>query len=111
MAPSNESPPAGSPSSGSSGSAAPPAAGEPGFDSVLAQLRGIVEKLEGGNLTLEQSLAAFEEGVRLSRQGARILDAAEQRVDMLMRDEAGPAAVDRAVPFGATGGESDRGNR
>jgi exodeoxyribonuclease VII small subunit len=94
MTPPNESPPG-------------PGNGEPGFDAVLAQLRGIVEKLEGGNLTLEQSLAAFEEGVRLSRQGARILDAAEQRVDILMRDEGG---TDRAVPFGA-GGESDRGNR
>ena len=74
--------------------------GEPqtdaGFDQVLAQLRGIVERLEAGNLSLEQSLAAFEEGVRLSRAGARILDAAEQRVEILLRDEGGN---DRAVPF------------
>jgi exodeoxyribonuclease VII small subunit len=69
---------------------------EAGFDQVLAQLRGIVERLEAGNLTLEQSLAAFEEGVRLSRAGARILDAAEQRVEILLRDEGGN---DRAVPF------------
>ena len=102
MAPSNDTPPAGTPNQAS------PAGSEPGFDAVLSQLRGIVERLEGGNLTLEQSLAAFEEGVRLSRQGARILDAAEQRVDILMRDEGG---TDRAVPFGSGGGESDRGNR
>jgi exodeoxyribonuclease VII small subunit len=78
---------------------------EAGFDQVLAQLRGIVEKLEGGSLTLEQALAAFEEGVRLSRAGARILDGAEQRVEMLLRDEGG---VDRAVPFG---GDPDLGKR
>ena len=71
------------------------------FDEVLAQLRGIVERLEGGHLTLEQSLAAFEEGVRLSRAGARILDAAEQRVEILLRDESG---AERAVPFGNGGG-------
>ena len=71
------------------------------FDQVLAQLRGIVERLEGGNLSLEQSLAAFEEGVKLSRAGARILDAAEQRVEILLRDESG---AERAVPFGNGGG-------
>ena len=74
---------------------------EASFDQVLAQLRGIVERLEGGNLSLEQSLAAFEEGVRLSRAGARILDAAEQRVEILLRDEGG---AERAVPFGSGGG-------
>jgi exodeoxyribonuclease VII small subunit len=71
------------------------------FDQVLAQLRGIVERLEGGNLSLEQSLAAFEEGVKLSRTGARILDAAEQRVEILLKDESG---AERAVPFGNGGG-------
>jgi exodeoxyribonuclease VII small subunit len=81
----------------------PPSSNEAGgsFDQVLAQLRTIVERLEGGNLSLEQSLAAFEEGVRLSRAGARMLDAAEQRVEILLRDESG---TERAVPFGGGGG-------
>ena len=92
----------------------PPATeNEPGFDQVLAQLRSIVERLEGGNLSLEQSLAAFEEGVKLSRSGARILDRAEQRVEILMRDENG---AEQAVAFGdlgggGGGGEPDRGHR
>jgi exodeoxyribonuclease VII small subunit len=85
----------------------PPEAGG-SFDQVLAQLRSIVERLEGGNLSLEQSLAAFEEGVRLSRAGARILDAAEQRVEILLRDEAG---TERAVPFGGGGGGDQGGQR
>ena len=76
------------------------------FDQVLAQLRGIVEKLEGGNLSLEQSLAAFEEGVKLSRTGARILDAAEQRVEILLKDDGG---AERAVPFGHGGGGGEPG--
>jgi len=78
------------------------------FDQVLAQLRGIVERLEGGNLSLEQSLAAFEEGVKLSRAGARILDAAEQRVEILLRDESG---AERAVPFGNGGGGGESGGQ
>ena len=82
---------------------------EPGFDQVLAQLRAVVEKLEGGNLSLEQSLAAFEEGVRLSRQGARILDAAESRVELLTRDEQPNNQVERAVPLPE--GALERGER
>jgi exodeoxyribonuclease VII small subunit len=59
---------------------------EPGFDQVLASLRGVVERLEGGNLSLEQSLQAFEEGVKLSRKGAQILDAAEHRIETLLQN-------------------------
>lgn len=69
-----------------------------GFDVVLDRLRVVVEKLEAGSLSLEQSLAAFEEGVRLSRRGAEILDQAEKRVEILTRGDDGG---DRAVPFDA----------
>lgn len=69
--------------------AATPGVDEQGFDLVLDRLRGVVAKLEQGNLSLEQSLVAFEEGVRLSRRGSTILDAAEQRVELLIRDEGG----------------------
>jgi exodeoxyribonuclease VII small subunit len=65
------------------------AAADESFDQVLVELRAVVERLEGGSLTLEQSLAAFEEGVRLSRKGAQMLDAAEHRVEVLLRDEQG----------------------
>ena len=65
------------------------------FDQLLTALRQVVERLEGGSLSLEQSLAAFEDGVRLSRRGAQMLDAAEHRVEVLLRDDAG----ERAVPF------------
>lgn len=86
----------------------PAPASEPGFDQVLLQLRSLVERLEGGNLSLEQSLAAFEEGVRLSRAGAKILDSAEQRVELLLRDEGG---AERTAPFGEGGGNPHGGQR
>src|SRR5438128_1659340 len=67
------------------------------FDKVLARLRGVVERLEGGDLGLEESLRIFEEGVRLSRKGAEILDAAERRVEVLLK---GGDVVDRTLEGG-----------
>lgn len=75
-----------------------------GFDRVLERLRQVVGRLEQGNLSLEQSLLAFEEGVGLSRRGAEILDAAERRVEILIRGEDG---APRAQPFGASSGDGD----
>jgi exodeoxyribonuclease VII small subunit len=66
------------------------------FDEALGKLQSIVEKLEGGKLTLEESLQAFEEGVRLAKAGQAILDAAEKRVDVLTR---GPQGESVARPF------------
>src|SRR5688572_32573982 len=60
------------------------------FEDVLARLGSVVEKLEAGDLPLEDSLSLFEEGVRLSRIGAARLDEAERRVERLLRgDDAG----------------------
>ena len=83
-----------------------PADDKLGFDQVLDRLRQIVTRLEQGNLPLEQALQAFEEGVQLSRAGSGILDAAELRVEALVRGEDGtdtrqpisPAAQITAVP-------------
>ncbi len=54
------------------------------FEEILARLRGLVERLEGGNLALEESLRAFEEGIELCRRGTVILDAAEKKVETLL---------------------------
>ena len=79
---------------------------EPGFDEILARLRAVVERLEGGKLTLEQSLAAYEEGVGLARRGHGQLDRAEKRVELRVR--AGQGGIEVA-PFDAqpTGGDED----
>jgi exodeoxyribonuclease VII small subunit len=57
------------------------------FEDVLARLGSVVEKLETGDLPLEDSLSLFEEGVRLSRIGAARLDEAERRVERLLRGD------------------------
>ena len=59
---------------------------DPSFEQILTRLQQVVERLESGELPLEESLAVFEEGIRLSRLGARRLDEAEQRVEELLGD-------------------------
>jgi exodeoxyribonuclease VII small subunit len=67
-------------SAGSSGSAN----GAASFESALSRLSDIVERLEGGELPLEESLKLFEEGVRMARTAEARLDAAEKRVEELL---------------------------
>jgi exodeoxyribonuclease VII small subunit len=54
------------------------------FDDILTRLRALVERLESGNLPLEDGLRFFEEGMELCRQGASVLDKAEKRVEVLL---------------------------
>jgi exodeoxyribonuclease VII small subunit len=66
------------------------------FEDAFQKLEAIVKKLEEGNLTLEESLKAFEEGVRLSRFCSKKLDEAEKKVEILLKDNTGRLA---AKPF------------
>jgi exodeoxyribonuclease VII small subunit len=54
------------------------------FETALAELESLVETLEQGELSLEQSLQQFERGVKLTRACQQALKSAEQRVDMLV---------------------------
>jgi exodeoxyribonuclease VII small subunit len=75
--------------------AAPPPAGESApelrFEEALAQLEALVERLESGELDLEQALATFEQGVALAKQGSARLEAAELRIKQLEAGARGPA--------------------
>ena len=74
--------------------------GDEGFDQVLDRLKKVVETLEQGNLPLEQSLRTFEDGIVLARRGHALLDAAEKRVELLVRgDRSGEGELDQAIPF------------
>jgi len=57
------------------------------FEQALSQLTGLVEKLESGELPLEESVAAFEQGVKLSRRCETLLEQAEQRLQVLNNSE------------------------
>ncbi len=56
------------------------------FEAALERLAGLVDRLEGGDLELEESLGVFEEGVGLSKQCATKLEAAERKVEQLVRE-------------------------
>ena len=67
----------------------------PTFEASLEELERIVKELEKGDLPLEQSLALFENGMRLSSECKRQLEEAESRVEILMKK--GTDVI--AVPF------------
>jgi len=71
---------------GAKGTASP---SEEPYDQIVARLEKVVESLEGGKLTLEQSIEKFAEGVALSREAGRKLDEAERRVETLLRADDG----------------------
>jgi exodeoxyribonuclease VII small subunit len=70
------------------------------FEDALKRLEEIVDTLESGELPLEKSLKIFEEGVRLSRLCNKMLDKAEKKVEILMRDEKGEIGVKSFEPKG-----------
>ena len=72
---------------------------------MLARLREVVERLENGNLSLEESLAVYEEGVRLARRGHELLDGAETRVELLVSAADGTTTV----PFDPENPRTGRG--
>ncbi len=65
------------------------------FEEALARLERAVEQLERGELTLDEALKAFEEGVRMARICSRRLEQAEARLYLLLEQD----GAERAVPF------------
>jgi exodeoxyribonuclease VII small subunit len=63
----------------------------------MTRLQEIVEKLESGELHLDESLRLFEEGVALSKRCGELLEHAERKVEILIRGEGGESRVE---PFG-----------
>lgn len=59
------------------------------FESALEELESVVEELESGNLSLEDSLAAFEKGVGLVKYCNQKLNEVEKKVELLVRDKEG----------------------
>jgi exodeoxyribonuclease VII small subunit len=79
----------GVPSAGGGGTVVGQGVPELGFDQILARLREVVMRLESGELSLEQSLLVYEEGVQLARRGQQLLASAERRVEILVSASGG----------------------
>ena len=76
----------------------------PNFEAALAKLEQIVQRLEKGELPLEDSLVLYEEGVRLSRLCHAKLEEAEGKIELLLKDQRGDLVLDkdgrpRTTPF------------
>ena len=64
------------------------------FEQALTSLEKIVERLEKGELALEESLKLYEEGIRLSRLCHGKLEEAEGKIETLLKDAKGEPVVD-----------------
>lgn len=73
------------------------------FEDAICELEEIVKKLESGNISLDESIGAFEEAVRLVKICNEKLESAEQKVRMLTEGEDGSITD---VPFIADGDET-----
>lgn len=62
---------------------------EMNFEKALAELEQIVSQLEKGGLALNESLALFEKGIKLTRFLRAELDKAEKKIEILLKDEKG----------------------
>jgi exodeoxyribonuclease VII small subunit len=67
---------------------------QPDFEASMRALEELVERLEQGDLPLEESLAAFERGVMLTRACQTALKEAEQKVEILLKKAGEPAIED-----------------
>jgi exodeoxyribonuclease VII small subunit len=74
----------------------PETAKKPDFESSLTRLEEIVGKLESANLSLDDAMKLFEEGVQLSRDCQKHLEQAEGKVEILLKKAGGEMA---AAPF------------
>ncbi len=76
--------------------------GEPTFEDALKRLEEIVGQLEAGQLGLEQSLARYEEGVKLLRRCYELLQRAERRIELLTGVDASGRPITQPFDASAT---------
>jgi exodeoxyribonuclease VII small subunit len=75
------------------------------FEEALANLEALVEAMEEGELSLEESLKAFEQGIKLTRECQQALDQAEQKVQLLVK----AGSLPESVPYEADADEDADG--
>jgi exodeoxyribonuclease VII small subunit len=81
------------------------------FEDAIAKLEAVVERLESGELSLEESLRCFEEGVALQRRCIADLNAAQQKIERLTEDTSTPPLNPESGGggVGPTSGGAERG--
>ncbi len=69
------------------------------IEETLNHLESLVEKMESGDLSLEESLKAFEEGIALTKQCQDALKAAEDKVQRLLKQTQTETTEEADIPF------------
>jgi exodeoxyribonuclease VII small subunit len=88
-------------------------ASEPNFEAAMDRLEAIVDQMESGKLMLEELIVRYEEGMKLVKVCQERLASAEQRIQIITRDQAGKPVVKdfeakaAAPPASAEKGEKD----
>ena len=81
------------------------------FESSMKRLVTIVEELEGGELSLEDSIARYEEGMKLSRRLTQVLDESEKRIERLIEKGGEPTTEDMGREGRDAGRSGESGGR
>lgn len=77
---------------------------KPDFESSITRLEEIVQKLESANLSLDDAMKLFEEGVQLSRECQKHLELAEGKVEILLKKTSGEMTAEPFDPESAAPG-------
>lgn len=67
------------------------------FEDKMKKLEEIANELEKGELNLDDSVSKFEEGMKLSKECSEILEKAEKKITILIKDEDGNISEDKFV--------------
>ena len=78
------------------------------FEEALKKLEDIVEKLESGDYPLDESLAKYEEGVKLVRFCQKKLEQAKKKIEILVKTKDGKIKIE---PFEAEGAKSKKDSK
>jgi exodeoxyribonuclease VII small subunit len=77
------------------------------FEKAFQQLEKIVQRLEGEELSLDDSLKLFEEGIRLSRFCHQRLEQVEKKIELILSDAAGRPVIEPFLPEDEEGEEAE----
>ena len=86
------------------------------FEQALKKLENIVEGLEKGDLSLDEAVKKYEEGMKLTKICTEKLEEAERKVEVLVKSEGGKkekkpfdvSKIEEETPQGKRGGEGDK---
>lgn len=73
------------------------------FETDLTELESVVKALEAGDVSLDEMLGLFEKGIKLTKSCTKLLDDAEQKITILMKDSESGELVEQ--PFNVANGE------